>query len=91
MGGRGEVSWGCRGYLVDRLDAAAGLAKSSRMVIYMFQVPGTHHFLRLENIKLEAGHLEGADPAGLMRSSTWNRPARGWSPLFRGEEPHLDA
>ena len=57
----GEVSSGLPRYLVDRLDARR-IGQIKPQGFYMFQVPGTHHFLRPE-VKLEAGHIEGADPA----------------------------
>ena len=83
----GEVSSELPRYLVDRLSARRiGVIKPQGF--YMFQVPGTHHFLRPE-VKLEAGHI------GEMTRRTnefyYAESAGRGLVIFRGEEPHLNA
>jgi len=82
----GEVSSGLPGYLVASMTARSiGRIKSEGL--YLFQIPGTHHFLRPE-IKVEDGYRKslsthqndfyftGDEEKGLI--------------IFLGDEPHLN-
>jgi len=82
----GAISSGLPQYLIDQTGARRiGEIKPDRF--YLFQIPGTHHFLRPE-IKLDEGYREelrtrkneffysGNDRKGLV--------------VFLGEEPHLN-
>ncbi len=82
----GTVSSGLPQYLIDQTDAQKiGEIKSDGF--YLFQIPGTHHFLRPE-IKLDEGYRQtleskkneffysGDDQKGLV--------------IFLGDEPHLN-
>ena len=83
----GEVSSGLPGYLVDRLDARR-IGQIKPHGYYMFQVPGTHHFLRPE-VKLEAGHLK--ELTRRTNEFFYAESAGKGLVIFRGEEPHLNA
>jgi len=82
----GAISSGLPQYLIDRTGARRiGEIQSDRF--YLFQIPGTHHFLRPE-IKLDEGYRQelrtrknefyysGNDTKGLV--------------VFLGDEPHLN-
>jgi predicted ATP-grasp superfamily ATP-dependent carboligase len=82
----GAISSGLPEYLIEQTDARRiGTIKSDGF--YLFQIPGTHHFLRPE-IKLDEGYRQelrigkneffysGDDRKGLV--------------IFLGEEPHLN-
>ncbi len=82
----GAISSGLPQYLIDQTGARRiGEIKSDRF--YLFQIPGTHHFLRPE-VKLDEGYRQelrirknefyysGDDRKGLV--------------VFLGEEPHLN-
>jgi proteasome assembly chaperone (PAC2) family protein len=83
----GEVSSGLPGYLVDRLDARR-IGEIKPQGFYMFQVPGTHHFLRPE-VKLEAGRLK--ELTRRTNEFFYAESAGKGLVIFRGEEPHLNA
>jgi len=82
----GNVSSGLPQYLIDRTDARK-IGEIKPDGFYLFQIPGTHHFLRPE-IKLDEGYRKelhdrkneffysGNDEKGLV--------------VFLGEEPHLN-
>ncbi len=82
----GSVSSGLPPYLIERLQARR-IGEIAPAGFYLFQVPGTHQFLRPQ-VKLEGGHRQtlsehknefyyaGDEQQGLV--------------IFRGEEPHLD-
>ena len=83
----GEVSSELPRYLVDRL-AARRIGEIKPQGFYMFQVPGTHHFLRPE-VKLEAGHIKELTR---RRNEFYYAESAGKGlVIFRGEEPHLNA
>lgn len=83
----GSISSGLPEYLIEQTDARK-IGEISSDGFYLFQIPGTHHFLRPE-IKLNEGYREelgvrkneiyytGDDDKGLV--------------IFLGDEPHLDA
>jgi proteasome assembly chaperone (PAC2) family protein len=83
----GEVSSELPRYLVDRL-AARPIGEIRPQGFYLFQVPGTHHFLRPE-VKLEAGHRERL--ARRTNAFYYGESAGKGLVIFRGEEPHLNA
>ena len=82
----GSISSGLPQYLIDKLGAHK-IAEIDADAFYLFQLPGTHHFLRPE-IKLEEGYrvmlsrpknefyYAGNESKGLV--------------IFLGEEPHLN-
>jgi proteasome assembly chaperone (PAC2) family protein len=83
----GEISSGLPQYLID-LTGAKKIGEIDPYDFYLFQIPGTHHFLRPE-IKLEDGYRKqmetrrneffysGNDEKGLV--------------IFLGDEPHMKA
>jgi predicted ATP-grasp superfamily ATP-dependent carboligase len=83
----GEISSSLPQYLID-LTGAKKIGEIDPFDFYLFQIPGTHHFLRPE-IKLEEGYRKnletrrneffysGNDKKGLV--------------IFMGEEPHMKA
>ncbi len=74
-------------YLVDQIKARPiGRIKSDPF--YLFQLPGTHHFLRPE-IKLEEGYRKALQP---HKNELYysERGDRGLV-IFLGDEPHLNA
>jgi proteasome assembly chaperone (PAC2) family protein len=82
----GEVSSGLPRYLVGHL-AARPIGQIRPHGFYLFQVPGTHHFLRPE-VKLEAGHRQA-----LTRRTNefyWAESAGKGLVIFCGEEPHVN-
>ena len=83
----GEVSSGLPQYLIDRL-AARQIGQIRPHGFYMFQVPGTHHFLRLE-VKLEAGYRK--ELARRKNEFYYAESAGKGLVIFRGEEPHINA
>ena len=83
----GEVSSELPRYLVDRL-AARRLGEIKPQGFYMFQVPGTHHFLRPE-VKLETGHIK--ELTRRKNEFFYAESAGKGLVVFRGEEPHLNA
>ncbi len=83
----GSISSGLPQYLVDQTNAKK-IGEIDPDGFYLFQIPGTHHFLRPE-IKLEEGYRQelavrknelfysGDDKKGLV--------------IFLGDEPHMNA
>jgi predicted ATP-grasp superfamily ATP-dependent carboligase len=83
----GSISSGLPQYLIEKLQARR-IGQLDSEDYYLFQIPGTHHFLRPQ-IKLEEGYRQamstrdneffysGDDEKGLV--------------IFLGEEPHLRA
>jgi proteasome assembly chaperone (PAC2) family protein len=81
----GAISSGLPPYLVDRTGARriGGIRPDG---FYIFQIPGTHHFLRPE-IKLEGGHRESLTAHANDFYYTGDEQ-RGLV-IFLGEEPHI--
>ena len=82
----GEVSSELPRYLVDRL-AARRIGEIRPQGYYLFQVPGTHHFLRPE-VKLEAGYRK--ELTRRTNEFYYTESADKGLVIFRGEEPHLN-
>jgi proteasome assembly chaperone (PAC2) family protein len=83
----GAVSSALPRYLVERTGARR-IGEIKPHGFYLFQVPGTHHFLRPQ-IKLEAGYRRELTARKNEFFYTGD-DAKGLA-IFRGEEPHLDA
>jgi proteasome assembly chaperone (PAC2) family protein len=83
----GAISSGLPPYLVDRTGARQ-IGEIKPDGFYIFQVPGTHHFLRPE-IKLEGGYRQSLT-AHTNRFFYAGDEQRGLV-LFLGEEPHTNA
>jgi proteasome assembly chaperone (PAC2) family protein len=83
----GNISSGLPPYLIHALGARK-IGELDSSGFYIFQIPGTHHFLRPE-VRLADGF-----PEGITRPSNEiyyaEREGRGIV-IFVGEEPHLDA
>jgi predicted ATP-grasp superfamily ATP-dependent carboligase len=82
----GEVSSGLPQYLIDHL-AARQIGQIKPQGFYMFQVPGTHHFLRPE-VRLEAGYRK--ELTRRTNEFYYAESAGKGVVIFRGEEPHLN-
>jgi proteasome assembly chaperone (PAC2) family protein len=82
----GEVSSALPGYLVDRL-VARRIGRIRPHGFYLFQVPGTHHFLRPE-VKLEGGHIK--ELTTRTNEFYYAESAGRGLVIFRGEEPHIN-
>jgi predicted ATP-grasp superfamily ATP-dependent carboligase len=83
----GAISSGLPPYLVDQTGALR-IGEIKPDGFYLFQIPGTHHFLRPE-IKLEGGHRQSLT-AHSNRFFYTGDEQRGLV-IFLGEEPHADA
>jgi proteasome assembly chaperone (PAC2) family protein len=83
----GAISSGLPPYLIDRT-GARHIGELKPDGFYIFQVPGTHHFLRPE-IKLEGGYRQSLT-AHTNRFYFTGDEQRGLV-LFLGEEPHTNA
>jgi predicted ATP-grasp superfamily ATP-dependent carboligase len=83
----GAISSGLPPYLVERTGAhrIGGIKPDG---FYLFQIPGTHHFLRPE-IKLEEGYRQSLTAHTNQFSYTGDEQ-RGLV-IFQGEEPHVNA
>ncbi len=83
----GSVSSELPQYLIDRLGARK-IGRIRDDGFYLFQIPGTHHFLRPE-IKLEDGYRK---ELRLNRNDLyyWGNERKGLV-IFQGDEPHLRA
>lgn len=82
----GNISSGLPAYLVEHLKATP-IGKLALDDCYLFQIPGTHHFLR-PDVRLN----EGLPVALEERSNTlhfWGDGRRGLV-LFQGDEPHIN-
>jgi proteasome assembly chaperone (PAC2) family protein len=82
----GSISSGLPRYLIDKLNARKiGAIKPYNF--YLFQIPGTHHFLRPE-IKLNEGHRKSL---AVRKNEIFysSEDERGLF-IFLGEEPHLN-
>jgi hypothetical protein len=82
----GSISSGLPQYLIDLTDARAiGEIKSGGF--YLFQLPGTHHFLRPE-IKLDKGYRQelGARKNEIFYAGDESKGLV----VFLGDEPHLN-
>lgn len=82
----GEISSGLPRYLVD-LTEARKIGEIKPEGFYLFQIPGTHHFLRPE-IKLESGYRQNLQIRQNEIFYTGN--AERGLVIFLGDEPHLD-
>lgn len=83
----GNISSGLPRYIIEQTGAARiGLIKPTHF--YLFQVPGTHHFLR-PDATLEDGYVKAHD----TRSNEFHYVRSGGKGLviFLGDEPHLNA
>jgi proteasome assembly chaperone (PAC2) family protein len=83
----GAISSGLPPYLVERTGARR-IGQIKPDGFYIFQIPGTHHFLRPE-IKLEEGHRQSLSAHSNEFFYTGDEQ-RGLV-LFLGEEPHNNA
>jgi predicted ATP-grasp superfamily ATP-dependent carboligase len=83
----GAISSGLPPYLVERTGAQR-IGEIKPDGFYIFQVPGTHHFLRPE-IKLEGGYRQSLS-AHTNRFFYTGDEQRGLV-VFLGEEPHTNA
>jgi proteasome assembly chaperone (PAC2) family protein len=83
----GSISSGFPQYLIDQTDARK-IGEIDSEGFYLFQIPGTHHFLRPE-IKLNEGYREGLD---VQRNEIFyaGDDEKGLV-VFLGDEPHLSA
>ncbi len=83
----GSTSSGLPQYLINKTGAKKiGEIKSDSF--YLFQVPGTHHFLRPE-VKLVEGHRE--DIERRQNEFYYTGDEEKGLVIFVGEEPHLNA
>ncbi len=83
----GSISSGLPQYLIDRTEARRiGWIRPEGF--YLFQVPGTHHFLRPE-IKLEGGYRRKLDVH--RNEFYYTGDQHQGLVIFLGEEPHLNA
>jgi proteasome assembly chaperone (PAC2) family protein len=84
----GAISSGLPEYLVEALDARK-IGEIQSDDFYLFQVPGTHHFLRPE-VKLEEGYRQEfrAPKNEFFYADTGD--GKGLV-IFLGDEPHLNA
>ena len=83
----GNTSSGLMQYMIEQTGAARiGLLKPTNF--YLFQVPGTHHFLR-PDVELEEGLVKSHD----TRANEFHywRSGRKGLVLFLGDEPHMNA
>ncbi len=83
----GNISSGLLQYLIEQTGATRiGLMKPTHF--YLFQVPGTHHFLR-PDVELEEGLVKTHDTHS-NEFHFWRSGRKGLV-IFLGEEPHLNA
>lgn len=82
----GDISSGLPGYLIERLGARR-IGRIRPQGFYLFQVPGTHHFLRPE-VKLEDGHIKELETRA--NEFYYAESAGRGLVIFRGEEPHIN-
>lgn len=83
----GNISSGLPHYLIDHLNARK-IGELAPDGFYLFQVPGTHHFLRPE-VKLEDGLVKGMEKR--VNEFFYAETGPKGLVIFLGEEPHLDA
>lgn len=83
----GSISSGLPRYLIDQTHAKK-IAEIDPDTFYLFQIPGTHHFLRPE-IKLDQGYRQALS----VRKNEFFYSSRGGKGLviFLGDEPHMNA
>jgi proteasome assembly chaperone (PAC2) family protein len=82
----GSISSGLPQYLVEKTRARK-IGQFKPDGFYMFQVPGTHQFLRPE-IKLEEGHVKELRPN--KNELFYSGNDRKGLVIFLGDEPHLN-
>lgn len=83
----GNTSSGLAQYLIDQSGAVRiGLIKPTNF--YLFQVPGTHHFLR-PDVTLEDGLVKSHDTR--RNEFYYQRHGDKGLVLFLGDEPHINA
>ncbi len=83
----GNMSSGLTRYLIELVGATRiGLLKPTSF--YLFQVPGTHHFLR-PDVALEEGLVKSHDTHS-NEFHYWQSGRKGLV-IFLGDEPHLNA
>lgn len=83
----GNVSSGLPQYLIDLLGARK-IGELKPDGFYLFQIPGTHHFLRPE-VDLEDGYIKGMERM-TNEFYYWGDSRKGLV-IFLGDEPHLNA
>lgn len=82
----GNISSGLPEYLIDKTDARL-IGELNVGSCYLFQVPGTHHFLRPE-IKLVEGHRQSL--AKHTNEFYYTESGDRGLVIFLGDEPHVD-
>lgn len=82
----GAISSGLPQYLIDHFDARR-IGEIHPDNFYLFQIPGTHHFLRPE-IKLEDGYRKSLEVSA--NEFYYIGDARKGLVIFLGAEPHLN-
>ena len=83
----GSISSGLPEYLIDQTNARK-IGEIDPESFYLFQIPGTHHFLRPE-IKLDAGYRQ---ELGVRRNELFfSGDEEKGLVIFLGDEPHLNA
>ncbi|MBN1580968.1 MAG: PAC2 family protein [Anaerolineae bacterium] len=83
----GEISSGLPQYLIKRTRAEKIGVMHSNAGYYLFQVPGTHHFLRPQ-VKLKDGYRQSM-PANRNEFYYAGNDEKGLV-IFLGEEPHIN-
>lgn len=83
----GNMSSGLTQYLIDRT-AATRIGQIKPTHFYLFQAPGTHHFLR-PDVALEDGYVKSHETR--TNEFYYWRSGRKGLVLFLGDEPHLNA
>jgi proteasome assembly chaperone (PAC2) family protein len=82
----GNISSGLPDYLIEHINAKK-IGEIKPDGFYLFQVPGTHHFLRPE-VKLEDGYRQELS-SRVNEFFYWGKQGKGLV-IFLGEEPHLN-
>ncbi len=84
----GAISSGLPDYLIHFLHARQ-IGEITSEEFYLFQLPGTHHFLR-PRVKLREGHRQHLSSRTNRFFYAETTPGRGLV-IFLGDEPHLQA
>ena len=83
----GSISSGLPQYLIEKLEARR-IGEMVSEDYYLFQIPGTHHFLRPQ-IKLEEGYRQAMSTRN--NEFFYSGDEEKGMVIFLGEEPHLRA
>jgi proteasome assembly chaperone (PAC2) family protein len=83
----GAISSALPAYLVEEMDARK-IGEISPEGFYLFQVPGTHHFLR-PTIRLEEGYRKELETR--QNEFFYTGDEQKGLVVFLGDEPHMDA